>query len=320
MENSAKERMIAQTIFASRSIRLGRFESSPQAADFCRPAPPGHYVVAFPETEVVIDYARSGPTVVDTTTATFHDPDEQYLREKISAEGDRCCWLSASEDVLNRLFRGDRSAGEIFRFGLPVLPLSTNLFSRQRLLFKQLSSYAGNPGPIEEEALGLLSELATTVTMPREPVPQRFTRRLRPPVEAALRFVASAPEEARSLQEVAYNSGCSAHHLCHLFREQTGQTIQGYRNSLRLRRGFDQLIAGHKVSAVAARQGFSTHSQFSTSFRREFGAQPSSIRRSLNGSFGRLPWLASQNESTGRTLDQHSSGDRGVCAPQTLRG
>ncbi|MGH3113830.1 MAG: helix-turn-helix domain-containing protein [Gaiellaceae bacterium] len=80
----------------------------------------------------------------------------------------------------------------------------------------------------------------------------------------------------------------SPFHLARVFRERTGFSIHGYRNQLRLRSSLDGLFEPDVDLALLARRlGYSSHSHFTDSFRRAFGAPPSAVRRA-----GRLGELA----------------------------
>ena len=54
------ERLRAQTVFRTPLVRLGRFEAAPDEPLFSEVSPPGHHLVAFPETELAISYERAG--------------------------------------------------------------------------------------------------------------------------------------------------------------------------------------------------------------------------------------------------------------------
>ena len=76
-------------------------------------------------------------------------------------------------------------------------------------------------------------------------------------------------------------AGCitSAFHLARVFRSETGFSVHGFRQALRLRSALDRLSAHRDdLTALALELGFSSHSHFSERFRNEFGVPPSQVR------------------------------------------
>ena len=64
-----------------------------------------------------------------------------------------------------------------------------------------------------------------------------------------------------------------------MFRAETGFTLAGYRQALRLRAALERLPpTPGDLTTLALELGFSSHSHFTASFTREFGVPPSSIR------------------------------------------
>jgi AraC-like DNA-binding protein len=56
--------------------------------------------------------------------------------------------------------------------------------------------------------------------------------------------------------------------------------IHRYLTQMRLRAGMEQLLDGvDDITRLALELGFSSHSHFTESFRREFGCTPSELRR-----------------------------------------
>jgi AraC-like DNA-binding protein len=105
-------------------------------------------------------------------------------------------------------------------------------------------------------------------------------------VEAAKAYLASRMSERVTLGAVAQAVGASPFHLARLFRRRTGAPVHRYLMCLRLRASLERLADGaNDLTALALELGFSSHSHFTDSFRREFGRTPSDVRRgaSLRG-------------------------------------
>src|SRR6266508_3072776 len=99
-------------------------------------------------------------------------------------------------------------------------------------------------------------------------------------VEAAKTYLASRMSERVTLGDVARAVGTSPFHLARLFRRRTGAPVHRYLMCLRLRASLERLADGaNDLTALALELGFSSHSHFTDSFRREFGRTPSDVRR-----------------------------------------
>jgi AraC-like DNA-binding protein len=110
-----------------------------------------------------------------------------------------------------------------------------------------------------------------------------------------------------TLPELARRVGASPFHLARVFREETGLPIHRYLVHLRLALAWDRLLDGDEsLSTIAHAVGFSSHSHFSTVFRRVFARSPSSLRR---GSPGRM-----------RELGKNLKAERRVPMSQMLAG
>jgi len=99
-------------------------------------------------------------------------------------------------------------------------------------------------------------------------------------VEAAKTYLAGRMSERVTLDDVARTVGASPFHLARLFRRRTGAPVHRYLMCLRLRASLERLVEGaNDLTALALELGFSSHSHFTDSFRREFGRAPSDLRR-----------------------------------------
>jgi AraC-like DNA-binding protein len=96
---------------------------------------------------------------------------------------------------------------------------------------------------------------------------------------AALRQMQRAPGAPHRLVEIGATLGVSPYHVAHVFREQTGLSVHRYLLRLRLAIALDLLAGGvTNLSALALDLGFSSHSHFSSVFRRNTGLSPTGVR------------------------------------------
>ncbi|PYV34292.1 MAG: hypothetical protein DMG09_21190, partial [Acidobacteria bacterium] len=101
--------------------------------------------------------------------------------------------------------------------------------------------------------------------------------------EAAKTYLASRLCERITLDDVARAVYASPFHLARVFQQRTGVPVHRYLTRLRLRASLERLADGvNDLTALALELGFSSHSHFADTFRREFGRTPSEVRRDAN--------------------------------------
>jgi transcriptional regulator GlxA family with amidase domain len=86
-------------------------------------------------------------------------------------------------------------------------------------------------------------------------------------------------DEPMTLGGIAGEVGMSRYHLCRMFHRATGNTLHDYRKKIRLRWSLEDVMGSEKpLVDVALDAGFSSHSHFTETFRREFSQTPSKVR------------------------------------------
>jgi AraC-like DNA-binding protein len=107
--------------------------------------------------------------------------------------------------------------------------------------------------------------------------PQRLRREEL--ARAVQEMVIAAPAARHSLSALAHTLNVSPFHLAHVFRAEMGTSIHQYVLQLRLRLALERLAEGvTSLSALGLDLGFSSHSHFTTSFRKHFGITPREAR------------------------------------------
>ena len=101
--------------------------------------------------------------------------------------------------------------------------------------------------------------------------------------EAAKRYLASSLSERITLEDVAKAVHTSPFHFTRIFQKRVGVPVHRYLTQLRLRAALERLADGEDdLTHLALDLGFSSHSHFADSFRKEFGKTPSEVRRSAS--------------------------------------
>lgn len=181
-------------------------------------------------------------------------------------------------------------------FSFVTGPCAGELFWRHRELVMRLEAVADSHGALQLEplwadvtALQLIADvldaaftrhgLAGKKTPRRNGTAAEHADR----VEAAKNFLAGHLSDSLALDDVARAAGASPFHLARIFQQQTGTPVHRYLTCLRLRASLERLADGaDDLTALALELGFSSHSHFTDSFRREFGRTPSEVRRDIS--------------------------------------
>ena len=122
-----------------------------------------------------------------------------------------------------------------------------------------------------EVLMDLLAEAPGTdlsLPLPRDPRALELAHRLR-----------AAPDDKSSLDACAAKTGASLRTLQRCFSEETGMTIESWRQKARLVHGAALLVSGASVTGAALGCGYDSPSAFSAAFRRQFGVTPGRFRR-----------------------------------------
>jgi AraC family transcriptional regulator len=236
----------------------------------------------------------------DVNQAVFFSKKSSYRVSHPADCGDRGTVFVASPRVLNDIVRElDPTIDDQPERPFPFVtgPCASGVFWRHRELARRLRVVEGSqmepplepPDPlwIEVTALQIIAD-ALEAAFVRQGLASPSCKRRREgtedehadQVEAAKTYLASRMPERVTLDDVARAVGASPFHLARLFRRRTGAPVHRYLMCLRLRASLEHLADGaNDLTALALELGFSSHSHFTDSFRREFGCTPSDVRR-----------------------------------------
>jgi AraC-like DNA-binding protein len=242
----------------------------------------------------------------DVNQAVFFSKKSTYRVSHPADCGDRGTVFVPSPRVLNDIVRElDPAIDDHPERPFPFVtgPCASGVFWRHRELAQRLWVVEDNqmepplapPDPlwIEVTALQIIAD-ALEAAFARQGLASPSGKRRREgtetdhadQVEAARTYMAGRMSERVTLDDVARAVGASPFHLARLFRRRTGAPLHRYMMCLRLRASLERLADGaNDLTALALELGFSSHSHFTDSFRREFGRTPSDVRRgaSLRG-------------------------------------
>ncbi|MCI0665655.1 MAG: AraC family transcriptional regulator [Acidobacteria bacterium] len=226
----------------------------------------------------------------DVNHAVFFSRDSTYRVSHPAECGDRGTILTPSPDVLLDIIRElDPSIDDHSEWTFPFIssPCDSGIFWRHYELVRRLeASQSDPPNPvwIDETGLELIAGILESALV-RQGRPLKRHRTGTDADHAARAeevkaYLASRLGERITLDDVARAVYASPFHLARIFHQRTGLPIHRYLTRLRIRASLDKLADGaDDLTALALELGFSSHSHFTDSFRREFGRTPSDVRR-----------------------------------------
>lgn len=95
-----------------------------------------------------------------------------------------------------------------------------------------------------------------------------------------LRFIQTHITKELSLDEIADQFFISKYHLCHMFKEATGFTVNNYIINYRILKARELLRKGESVQATAEQTGFKSYSHFIRTFTKLTQVSPGQYMRS----------------------------------------
>lgn len=228
--------------------------------------------LVFPRRSVLIRQLGREPVLATANHTMLYNADQRYRRELHHELGDDSVFVELPEETLEQL------AGDGRLHGTHV-PAGRRTYLLQHLLVRQLRGHICDELEAEELTSRLvLSALASHIVR-RDRARKRTSADHRGLAEAAKSEIASDLSVRRSLGELARTLHTSPFHLARVFRAETGFTLAGYRQALRLRAALERLPGNDRdLSALALELGFSSHSHFTATFTREYGVPPSAVK------------------------------------------
>jgi AraC family transcriptional regulator len=236
--------------------------------------------VVFPRIPVVIQHLGDSPVLATPNQAMLYNGGQVYTRELRNQEGDNCVFVELPHESLALLAEeGSAFVDGGYRLVASHAPADPHTYLRQHLLVRHLRGPDPDPFLAEEAAAALVLD-ALAQRPPNARYGRLPTRRAhRELAEAAKAELAVSLDRNLSLQDLGRRLYTSAFHLARVFRAETGFSLQGFRQSLRLRAALERLASSAvDLSALALELGFSSHSHFTERFRNEFGVAPSQVR------------------------------------------
>jgi AraC family transcriptional regulator len=226
--------------------------------------------IVFVRAGVFVRHDGARQVIAEPASVVLFNRHDAYRISHPGGIGDDCTALSFAPGVLPAPFPG------------ACIPLAPTALLRLQSLRRRLRAGAASALEVEEVALqelGHVLHVIATATGKTTRWDPRAERRRTNIVEATKLALASRPHARVSLSSLARTVECSPYHLARIFRRRVGLPVYQYLLRLRLAVALDRIMDdGANLSTLAFELGFSSHSHFTTAFRRMFGLPPSLIR------------------------------------------
>lgn len=250
----------------------------------------GNHIVLMRHGAFCKHFGRRSVTA-DVNQAVFFSRGSTYRVSHPTDHGDHGTVFVPSPSVLNDIIREfDPGVDDRPDTPFPFVtgPCDSGVFWRHREIAQRLASAASHPvDPLwaDATALQLVADVLEAAFAGRaQPRRRKNTDAAHAErAEAAKTYLASRLGERITLDDVASAVNASPFHFARLFRWQTGLPVHRYLTHLRLRDALQRLADGaDDLTTLALELGFSSHSHFAETFRREFGRTPSEVRRNAS--------------------------------------
>ncbi|HEX4964502.1 MAG TPA: AraC family transcriptional regulator [Thermoanaerobaculia bacterium] len=249
------------------------------------------HLISFVHGGAFVLHSEGCSEVIDCTTAVLFNPGIPYRSTHPAGCSDYGSSLVVRRDVLSDVMSNFDPAAEERPEALFPSVFGRNLsqsFLRHRLIVRGLMRGAPeDPDALDAALLEILGDVARSCSPPgaaKRAATFESTRARRRYVHDAQLILQERFREQFRLEEIARKLYVSPFHLCRLFKQETGMSIQRYANRLRLREAMEPLTEGADLTQLALSLGFAGHSHFTNAFRKEFGIPPSEARRRASAS------------------------------------
>ena len=227
--------------------------------------------------------------LLDCTRVGFFNPRVPFQSAHPYGARDSGCDLAVRSDVLAEILaRYDPSAADRpeLPFRLGSGPCDPETFLMHRILMRRVALREPiDDLEIEETSLHLADRVARAAFGDSAGQSAALaTTREREEADELRGILSSDPGRRHALDTLSRRLGSTPFRLCRSFRTVTGTTIHRHLTHLRLQQALGRLAEGSRdLTELALELGFSSHSHFTSVFRKRLGTTPESIRREAKG-------------------------------------
>src|SRR4051812_31458064 len=96
---------VDRIVFSTECVTIGAFRCATSHPSFRNSGPIRDDCFVFPRTAVQIQHEHARAFVADPTVVTLYNQNQEYERQAVSADGDRCDWFAVRGDLLRSALR-----------------------------------------------------------------------------------------------------------------------------------------------------------------------------------------------------------------------
>jgi len=278
-------------LYASRTLAVRDVHCRPHGPERGGEEVSDAHTIVFPRSGLFVKHVQGEDLVADANQVLFFRKDEPYRVSHPLSGGDDCTsyafsarWLAEASALRDPAVLDRRER----LFPVTHVPSPARCVLLHHRLRRKLGLSSCDAVEVETLAMDVLDAVLEAVyerrNGRRNQTHTRTARAHQEQADAVKTVLAARMRERLTLSEVAKAVHSSEFHLARLFRREAGVPIHRYLNRLRLRAAIERLAEGEQdLTGLALDLGFSSHSHFSDSFRREFNVSPRGIRKQLNG-------------------------------------
>ncbi|GIL41558.1 helix-turn-helix transcriptional regulator [Roseiterribacter gracilis] len=235
--------------------------------------------LVFPYRGVYMRHVGREEVVAEANQLVLFNADESYHISHPVEGGDACLSFSIEDALLRELAPKDLVHGnDAARFHNQRLRIDPRAQALVALLRHGLSNNAVEPLEGETLALTLIRRALGETTS--HAARGSFSKQKL--VDRAKLVLASDLARRWTLADIASEVGVSPVYLTQVFQQVEAVPLYRYQLQLRLARALDLLGACEDLTALALDLGFSSHSHFSSSFKRIYGRSPAEFQRAAH--------------------------------------
>jgi AraC-like DNA-binding protein len=234
--------------------------------------------LVFPYRGVYVRHVGRDDAVAEANQVVFFNADESYRISHPIAGGDACLSFSIADELLYEIApREQVREGGAFAFHRQRLRIDARAQALVAMLRHGLTRKVAEPLEAETLALTLVRRAigertshATQASLGRQKL-----------VDRAKLVLSSDLARRWTLAEIAAEVGVSPVYLTQVFQRVEAMPLYRYQLHLRMARALDLLGQYDDLTTLSADLGFSSHSHFSSVFRRTYGKTPTEFQRDV---------------------------------------
>ena len=235
--------------------------------------------LVFPYRGVFVRHLGTDDAVAEANQVLFFNRGEGYRISHPIDGGDASLSLEIAESLLRELVPAEHvmESGGALAFRVQRRRIDARAQALVALLRHSLQHEVAETLEAETLALTLVRRALGERTS-RAATASRGRQKL---VDRAKLVLTSDPTRRWTLAEIAAEIGVSPVYLTQTFQRVEGMPLYQYQLRLRLTRALDLLAKYDNLAALGMDLGFSSHSHFSSAFRRAYGRTPAEFQRSI---------------------------------------